>query len=101
MTATLQVLYPTTEGTKFDYEYYKTSHYKIIHDEIGSYIESDEVVKGLAGGPDVPAPFYAVYTARFKDMETLQAAVDAAGNVLADIPNYTDTAPVMLIGEHL
>jgi uncharacterized protein (TIGR02118 family) len=101
MTATLQVLYPIGDDTTFDYDYYASSHYKILHDTIGAHIESDQVVKGLTGGPDVPPPFYAVYTGRFKDMATLQAALAEAGPVLADIPNYYNAQPTMLIGEEI
>lgn len=101
MTATLQVLYPAKDGTTFDYAYYGTEHYKVLHTHMGAHIDSDQVVKGVASGPDVPPAFHAIYTARFKDMETLQAALAVAGPVLADIPNYTDTEPVMLIGEEM
>lgn len=101
MAATLQVLYPVQSDGTFDYAYYGSTHYAVLHDTIGSFIESDQVVKGLAGGPDVPPGFYAIYTARFADMATLQAALGVAGPVLADIPNYTNVQPTMLIGEEM
>jgi hypothetical protein len=71
----------------------------LVKEHLAPFLEGFEVVKGLAGGPDAPPGFYAIYTARCKDMETLQQALAAAGPVLADIPNYTDSQPMMLIGE--
>jgi hypothetical protein len=35
----------------------------------------------------------------FDDMDKLHAALEVAGPVLADIPNFTNTEPKMLIGE--
>jgi hypothetical protein len=66
---------------------------------MGAHIQSTSISKGLAGGPDVPAGFYVVATMVFAAMENLQAALEGAGPVLADIPNFTNSEPKMLIGE--
>jgi hypothetical protein len=55
--------------------------------------------KGPTGGPEVPAGFYVVATMIFTGMDKPQAALEAAGLVLADIPNFTNSEPKMLIGE--
>ena len=35
MTATLQVLYPTGDGTTFDYDYYTATHFGIVETQLG------------------------------------------------------------------
>ena len=79
--------------------YYLTRHDAILNANIGDDMESSSVIKGLAGGPDVPPGFYALFSARFADMGRLQAALGKAGHVLGDIPNYDNAQPTMLIGE--
>lgn len=99
MTASVQVLYPATDGTHFDYDYYTTTHLKMVADVWGDLLESSVVTKGLAGGPDTPPAFHLVATLVFKDGDAMQAGLGKAGPLLEDIPNFTNTKPEMLIGE--
>jgi uncharacterized protein (TIGR02118 family) len=99
MSVSLQVLYPVGDETHFDYDYYAATHIPLVGEHMGKHIASTSISKGLAGGPDVPAGFYVVATMTFDDMDKLQAALEVAGPVLADIPNFTNTEPKMLIGE--
>jgi uncharacterized protein (TIGR02118 family) len=99
MSVSLQVLYPVGDETQFDHDYYTATHIPLVGEHMGAHIESTSISKGLAGGPDVPAGFYVVATMVFAGMESLQAALEVAGPVLADIPNFTDSEPKMLIGE--
>jgi uncharacterized protein (TIGR02118 family) len=59
------------------------------------------VEQGLAGAaPGTPAPFIAMGHLYFDSLETLQTAFEThAAEIMADIPNYTDIAPVMQISE--
>ena len=99
MRMSLQVVYPVGDDTNFDHAYYCDTHLPLVGKHIGAHIESTLVTKGLAGGPDTPAPFHAVATMVFADRSALDAALDTAGPVLADIPNFTNSRPQMLIGE--
>lgn len=99
MSSSLQVLYPITEETNFDYEYYLGTHMPLVAEHMGAHIEQTQVTRGLAGGPDVPPDFYVVATMTFADQGALDAALSVAGPVLADIPNFTNTVPKMLIGQ--
>ncbi len=99
MSLSLQVIYPAANGTKFDYDYYLSKHFEIVQEHMGPHLESVQVTKGLAGGPDVPPPFHAIATMTFADQAALDAALGAAGPALEDIPNFTDTQPQMLIGQ--
>lgn len=99
MTISLQVLYPVADGTTFDHSYYAGTHMPLVAKHMGPHMESAQASKGLAGGPDQPAGFYAIATMTFTDQAALDAAMAAAGPVLEDIPNYYNAAPQMLIGE--
>lgn len=99
MSVSLQVLYPVGDDTQFDHDYYTATHIPLVGEHMGEHIVSTSISKGLAGGPDVPAGFYVVATMIFASMENLQATLEVAGPVLADIPKFTNTQPMMLIGE--
>jgi uncharacterized protein (TIGR02118 family) len=101
MPATLTVAYPVGDGLTFDYDYYASTHMGIVSSHMGEHVQSHTASKGLAGGPGVPSPVFAVFHAVFADMDALQAALGAAGPVLADIPNYYNGQPSMTIGETL
>ncbi|WP_299610606.1 EthD family reductase [uncultured Tateyamaria sp.] len=99
MPMTLQVLYPISDGTTFDDAYYQSKHMALVDEHMGAHIESQVVTKGLAGGPDTPPGFHAVATFVFADQGALDATLAASGPVLADLPNFTNVAPQMLIGQ--
>lgn len=99
MALTLQVIYPITDSSHFDFDYYLGTHMPLVGEHMGPHIESTLVTKGLAGGPDAPPESYAVATIVFADQDSLNAAMAAAGPVIADIPKFTNTKPQMLIGE--
>ena len=99
MAITLQVLYPISDGTHFDDAYYANTHMALVGEHMGPHIQNTVVTKGLAGGPDTPPAFHATATMVFADQAALDAAMAVAGPVLADIPNFTNVAPQMLIGQ--
>ncbi|MCC5979635.1 MAG: EthD family reductase [Salinarimonas sp.] len=99
MRVSLQVVYPVGDKSRFDHSYYRDTHLPLVGEHIGAHIESTLVTKGIAGGPDTPPSFHAIATIVFADRAALEAALDSAGPVLADIPNFTDSRPQMLIGE--
>ncbi|WP_417700415.1 EthD family reductase [Pseudophaeobacter sp.] len=99
MSVSLQVIYPISEGTTFDYGYYSQTHIKLVAEHMGPHIEKTLVTKGVAGGPDLPPPFYAIATITFADQAAMGAALKGAGPVMADLPNFTNVQPQMLIGD--
>ncbi len=101
MAVSLQVIYPVSDGKKFDYAYYADTHMKIVDQHIGPHLQSIVVTKGLSGGPDVPAPFFAIATMTFADQAAMDTAMQAARPALDDIPNFTNVQPQVLIGEVL
>lgn len=99
MPLSLQVIYPITDGTHFDMEYYLDAHMKIVGAHMGEHIKSTLVTKGLAGGPDTPPGFYAVASIVFADQAAMDAGMAASGPVMADVPNFTNVRPQVLVGE--
>src|SRR2546422_5731402 len=53
----ISVLYPSSEGKKFDVNYYVNRHMKLVRERLGSFgLVRTEVDKGVAGGaPGAPA----------------------------------------------
>lgn len=95
----MQVLYPVGNDTTFDYDYYATKHMEIVGANMGPHIDKVVVTKGLAGGPDTPPAFHAVATIVCKDQAALDALLAASAPVMADIPNFTNVQPQLLLGE--
>lgn len=101
MAVSLQVIYPVSDESRFDYDYYVGTHIPIVERDMGPHIDQVVVTKGVAGGADVPPAFHAVATMTFADQAALDAALGNAGAALEDIPNFTNVQPQMLIGEVL
>jgi uncharacterized protein (TIGR02118 family) len=97
----VDVMYPTTEGARFDHAYYRDSHMPMVKATLGAACTGYTVDRGLAGGaPGAPAPYVAKCALFFESVESFQAAfAPNAGKIMADIPNYTDIAPAMQISE--
>ena len=47
MSMSIQVMYPITETTNFDYDYYFSKHMKIVGETLGEHIQSTLVTKVL------------------------------------------------------
>jgi len=92
-------MYPISGTTTFDYDYYFSKHMKIVGETLGEHIQSTLVTKGIAGGPDVPAGYYAIATMVFEDQSAMDLALSKVSAALSDVPNFTNTEPVMLVGE--
>jgi uncharacterized protein (TIGR02118 family) len=89
----LSVTYPSGEGTTFDHDYYSKSHIPLCDSAFSP--AKIEVDKGI-DGPNVAAVhFY------FDSMEAMQTALanPKMGDVMADVANYTNIAPVMQVSE--
>lgn len=99
MAVSLQVIYPVSDGSKFDLEYYRNTHLPMVDDHMGAHIQNAVVTYGIAGGPDIAAGYHAVATLIFAGQAELDAAMAVAGPVIDDIANFTNVAPDMLIGE--
>jgi uncharacterized protein (TIGR02118 family) len=97
----VSVLYPNGPTARFDHDYYLKSHMPMVQRRLGAPLKRVAVERGLAGGaPGAPPPFLAAAHLHFESVEAFQAAFGPhAGPIMADVPNYTNTAPVIQISE--
>jgi uncharacterized protein (TIGR02118 family) len=73
----------------------------MIAEKVGPAMLKAEMDKGVAGGaPGSPAPFVAIGHLYFNSIpEFMQAFAPHAGEIMADVPNYTDGQPQIQISE--
>ena len=97
----VSVMYPYTEGARFDHAYYRDKHMPLLKARMGDACKSYTIDKGLAGGAPGTPPTYVGMCHVFCDSaESFQSAFGPhAKEILGDIKNYTDIAPVMQISE--
>lgn len=99
----ISVLYPLTPGTTFDMDYYLNSHLPLVNrlfEPMGQ--REARVFKGISDGGEGTPTFGVIAELFFDDMDSLMAALSAHGaETQADIPNFTDSIPVVQISEML
>jgi uncharacterized protein (TIGR02118 family) len=95
------IFYPNEAGKKFDMAYYCSKHMPMVKEKLGAVCQGMTVDLGLAGGdPSAPAPYTAMGHLLVDSIEGFQAAFVAhIGEIMADIPNYTDIQPIIQISE--
>ena len=95
----VSVLYPNTEGKKFDMDYYCGQHVSLVTSLLGDALKEASIESGLGGGaPGSPAPFVAMGNLYFASMEEFgQYFEPNAAKIMGDLPNFTDIEPVVQI----
>ncbi len=89
----VSVFYPSSEGSTFDHDYYRNTHVPLVSKAWS--VSKAEIDKGV-NGPNVAAVHL------FMDsMEAFGAATasPATAEVMADVANYTNIAPVVQVSE--
>lgn len=97
----VSVMYANEPGARFDHDYYRDKHMPLVKTRMGDSCSFYTVDKGLAGGgPGEPATYIAMCHIFSDSVEAFQAGFGPhAEEILADIPNYTDLAPIIQISE--
>jgi len=101
----ISILYPNTEASRFDFEYYVNTHMprsiKLLSAHPG--YRSVSVEKGLGGAaPGSPPTYAAICHFGFESVEAfMEAFMPHAAELQGDIPNYTDATAVIQINEIL
>ncbi len=97
----LSVMYPQTEGTTFDWNYYTNTHFGLVRQYLGGKgLIRTEVDKGLAGfPPGSPAPYHAIGHLFFKSVVDLANALSTSPELIADQKNYFSGESVIQISE--
>lgn len=97
----VSVLYPHSNGAKFDMAYYLEKHMPMVRQKLGSTCKGMAVEQGIAGGsPGAPPTYVAMGHLLFDSAEAFQSAfAPHAAAIMADIPNYTTIQPVIQLSE--
>ena len=97
----VSIMYPFAEGKTFNMEYYETKHMPMVAGFLGANLVKYTIEKGVASGiPNQPLPYMAIGTFYVKSLSDYQAAIGPNRDAIrADFPNYTNIAPVILVGE--
>jgi len=95
------ILYPNSEGTTFDMNYYANTHMPMVAEVLGKAMKGFSIDKGIAGGrPDAPIPYLAVGYLYFDSLSAYQEVFGPnAEKIISDIPNYTNSQPIVQISE--
>jgi uncharacterized protein (TIGR02118 family) len=97
----VSVLYPASDTAKFDIDYYCKSHMPMVQEKLGAVCRSVAVEQGLAGGAAGAPPTYVAMGHLYFDTvaEFQDALAPHAGEIMGDIPNFTNVQPVIQISE--
>ncbi len=97
----ITVLYPNSDGSKFDMGYYTSKHMPMVKQKCGAACKSIAADFGLNGGqPGAKAPYLAIGYLTFDSVDSFQKAFGPHANeILADIPNYTNAQPIIQVSE--
>ena len=97
----VSVMYPNEEGVRFDFEYYRNTHLKLVEEQLKPFgLLKTGMDKGISGGAGQPAPYVCVGHLYFDRADGYDEGVKTAGTVLrADIPNFTNVTPIRQISE--
>ena len=95
------VSYPAAEGQRFDHRYYQTAHAALIRELLTPHgLQRLEMDQCLADGAGKAPPVVAAAHMVFRDVDAFKAGMAVAGKPLAaDMKNYTDTVPAVIISE--
>lgn len=90
------VLYPNGADVKFDFEYYLAKHVPWV---AGLVSQSIEVRRGVSSPTSSPA-FVCIASIHIKSAADWEAVLTKHGSqIMADIPNYTNSSPLLQIDE--
>ena len=95
------VMYPYTEGARFDHAYYRDKHMPLLKARMGDACLHYTIDKGVAGGrPGTPPAFVGMCHVYADSVDSFQKAFGPhADEILGDIKNYTDISPVLQFSE--
>jgi uncharacterized protein (TIGR02118 family) len=87
----LSVMYPRSDGTTFDMDYYKSKHTEIVLRTLRPV--KWEIDDGIDG------PYVAIGHLYFESMDTMGTAMSNGVEATGDVTNFTDVEPAFQISE--
>ena len=96
-TMSLNVIYPNSPGARFDTKYYRSTHIPLAMRVMKA--TNVVLIEGVANG-DAAAPFAMIAHFQFSSGEALKSALASPGmaDVRADVSNFTDIKPTVMLG---
>ncbi len=96
----LAVYYPWQADAKFDYDYYRNKHLKMLAELYGKSVGKMQVRKGLHKGDGSAPAFVTALTVEILSMEAYEvASKEHVAKLIADVANFTNIKPVAQIEE--
>lgn len=94
-------LYPNTPGSRFDADYYVRQHTPFAKQLLEPHgLQSIRTTIGSASLDATPPAFWTISEMVFDTRDAFDRAMESCGEKLfADIPNYTDSSPVLQLSE--
>ena len=99
---TISVIYPRSEGAAFDFDYYEATHLPLVAERWrGAGLLGVEALRGVGAPDGGPPPFFAIALIRFGSPDQFRAAAtgEHAAEIMGDIANFTDVAPLLQVNE--
>jgi uncharacterized protein (TIGR02118 family) len=93
----LTVMYPTTDGARFDWDYYNDAHIPLVRAAFApTGLLDTQVLRGVSARDGGTPPYVAIANLVFADQETMNQSLTGprAGEISADRTNFTDIMPV-------
>ncbi|MEL0081784.1 MAG: EthD family reductase [Gammaproteobacteria bacterium] len=97
----VSVIYPCSDDSQFDIDYYCESHMPMVQGLLGEACTGIAAEEGIAGGaPGAPAPYHAMGHLYFNSIEDFQTSFGPnAEQIMADVPNYTNVDPTLVVSK--
>ncbi len=97
----VSVFYPAGENIVFDMDYYSHKHVLLVKELLGDAVKAASVEKGISGGAPGSDPSYiAVANLYFDSIAAFEESFTSnARKLMADVPNFTNSKPLIQIGE--
>ena len=95
------LLYPNTEGHRFDEDYYRSHHLPLVKKAYKPFgLKSVELDTALTTSGKYAAPYFAIGYMVFETTKQFMQAAEAEGAALMqDIANFTDIEPIIQISQ--
>ena len=99
----ISVMYPHKPGARFDFDYYRNTHMRLVAEHEGPHgLLRTTVERGLPGADGSPPPFVCIGALYFNSIQEYTGIPEAtAARLRADVSNYTDITPVRQFSELL
>jgi uncharacterized protein (TIGR02118 family) len=97
----ISVLYPKTEESHFDHDYYLQKHIPLVRSRFQPLgLISDVLMRGTSTLDGGPPGFELIGFLTFPSAEQVQTALTAFGKeIIEDIPNFTNVSPLIQMND--